>query len=172
MLVLHAGCGGDTLPFYLKHCTEVRLDIEPRTNPDIVGDMAHLPENIGPFDAVFSAHALEHLSPHDVGPCLKGFFRVLKPGGKLMVWVPDLEGISPTFDILYESDGGPVTGFDMFYGHMAQSKGFPYMLHRCGFVQSTLRSAIEGAGFIDVKIERINHEGSHPQNLFGFGVKP
>ena len=83
-----------------SNCKETRLDIDPSVNPDIVANMAELPDDIGPFDAVYSCHALEHLYPFDVTPCLQGFLRVLKPRGTVIILVPDLEGVAPTDEIV------------------------------------------------------------------------
>jgi ubiquinone/menaquinone biosynthesis C-methylase UbiE len=168
-LVLHAGCGDDHLPFYMKHAREFRVDIDPEVKPDLVADMAHLPDNIGPFDAIYCAHSLEHLNPHDVQPCLEGFLRVLKPGGAVTILVPDLEGLSPTDEVLYVSEGGPVCAFDLFYGFRKYLQRHPYMAHRCGFVQSTLHAALERAGFESVKAVRLHDE--YKFNLWGFGLR-
>lgn len=150
----------------MQHCQEVRLDIDPGSNPDIVGDMADLPDGIGPFDAVYSSHSLEHLPPYKVAPCLEGFKRVLKPGGAVIVFVPDLEGLMPTDDILYEVEGGPVRARDLFYGWGICLKERPYMAHQNGFIQATLRAALEAAGFAQVKATRLPD-----WNLMGVGVK-
>ena len=84
--MLHLGCGGESLPPNMRHCQEVRLDIDPACNPDIIGDMANLPEDIGPFDAAYASHSnSEHLFPHDVESCLNGVFRSLKLGGAVII---------------------------------------------------------------------------------------
>lgn len=46
-----------------------------------------LPSNS--VDEIRSHHSLEHLRPHDVAPALSEWFRVLKPGGRLEIIVPD-----------------------------------------------------------------------------------
>lgn len=165
--VLHVGCGAQALPEWLRGCTEIRLDIDEASNADIVGDMCHLPEGLGPFDAVFSSHSLEHLMPHDIVPCLRGFREVLKPNGAAIVIVPDLEGVSPIDEVLYNlSDGTPICGLDLYYGWRRELKDHPAMAHHFGFVESTLRKVFEAAGFSQVVINRV---GGH--NLFGVGVK-
>lgn len=166
--VLHCGAGGSDLPFYMKHCKEIKVDIDPETNPDIVANMANLPEGIGPFDAVFSSHALEHLYPHEIGPCLKGWLRVLKPQGALILFVPDLEGIQPTKEVLYVAASGPVTGHDMYYGFSKFLETTPSMAHHSGFVASTLEQALKDSGFSNIKVERL--EGPYNYNLYGFGT--
>lgn len=45
------------------------------------------------FDAVYSSHALEHLTPQDGKKMIKEVFRILKKGGIFRIVVPDLEEI-------------------------------------------------------------------------------
>lgn len=164
--ILHVGCSRASLPGYFPYeFREIRLDIDPEVQPDIVADMSELPD-IGPFDVVYSSHCLEHLFPHKVGPCLQGFKRVLKPGGVAIIFVPDLGGLEPTEDILYESGAGTVRAADLFYGFRQFIEANPFMAHRTGFVQATLRSALENAGFSKVTVKRFE-----AHNLFGVAVK-
>lgn len=144
--VLHVGCGHEPLPSWIEASSETRLDIDPRCEPDVVASMTDL-GGIGPFDTVFSSHSLEHLAPHDVAVALAEFRRVLKPGGRLVVIVPDLQDVRPTEDVLYVSPAGPVAGIDMYYGLRAALEAQPYMAHRTGFVAETLQGALDRAGF-------------------------
>lgn len=121
----------------------VRLDIDPRTKPDIVGDMTNLGD-VGPFDAVACNNALEHLYPHQVPKALAEFYRVLKPGGHVVIQVPDLQDVQPTDDILPETG---LCGLHLFYGDPARLEEYPYMAHHCGFIEDTLRRVLEQAGF-------------------------
>lgn len=151
--ILHVGCGHEPLPAWLDG-DETRLDIDPGCAPDVVASMTDLGE-IGPFDMVYSSHSLEHLAPHDVPVALGEFSRVLKVGGGLMVFVPDLEDIRPTDEILYHSPAGPISGLDMYYGLRTALPARPYMAHRCGFVAGTLQAALEQAGFAEVAVKRL-----------------
>lgn len=144
----------------------VRLDIDPRCEPDIVAGMTDL-GNIGTFDVVYCCHALEHLFPHDVDTALREFLRVLAPGGIAILFVPDLEGVQPTDEVLFVSPAGPVAGLDLFYGCRARLPEQPYMAHRTGFVAQTLEAALTGAGFAKVTTQRLPCF-----NLMGAGVKP
>ena len=162
--VLHVGCGGAALPLFLGDCHETRLDADERGKPDIVANMTALGD-IGQYDIVFCSHALEHLSPSDVMIALAEFKRVLRPGGVAMVFVPDLEDIKPTFDVVYMTEGGdPITGHDMYYGHTGLSKDNPFMRHLTGFLSTTLAGALTQAGFLRVKVDRLSGF-----NLFGVG---
>lgn len=162
---LHVGSGGQALPEWLSGFEEVRLDIDPTTHPHIVASMLDMGE-IGEFDRVFSSHALEHVYPHEVQTALGEFLRVLKPGGAALVFVPDMQDVRPTEDVLYDSAAGPITGLDMFYGLRSMLKEQPYMAHHNAFTAETLRTAMEDAGFSRVEVKRVPIF-----NLFAVGVK-
>ncbi len=167
-LILHAGCGGEYLPpwFPIKG-EEIRLDAnaDVKPTPDIVATIENLGD-IGPFDGVYSCHTLEHLHWHDAMLALREFHRVLKPGGSVYIVVPDVEDIKPDDTVHYvTAHGAPITGLDILFGYREYSWKNPWMMHRCGFMASTLLSAMEHAGF-DAKVARL------PCTLLGVGFKP
>lgn len=163
--VLHAGCGREPLPDWLAGRSETRLDLNPACEPDIVGPMESLGD-IGPFDAVYCSHALEHLPRQGVRQALREFRRVLAPDGLAIIMVPDLEGVSPTDEVLFHSPGGPIRGIDMIYGHESMSARNEHMRHLTGFVKESLRAMMQEAGFSEVRIKRLSD-----YNLFGAGKK-
>jgi len=144
--LLHVGCGENPLPAWIGDFSEVRLDIDPGCAPDVVAGMTAVGD-IGPFDALYCCHALEHLYPHEVPVALAEFRRVLKRGGRAIIIVPDLEGVPPTAAPLYESDAGPICGLDIIYGKASLIAESPHMAHHCGFVRDTLAAVVEAAGF-------------------------
>lgn len=141
--VLIAGCGGEGQQWKDQGWDVVRLDIDERTRPDVVGDMRSLGD-IGPYDAIACNNALEHLYPHEVNIALREFFRVLKPGGHAIIQVPDLQGVEATEEIIPEIG---MSGLHLYYGDPALIEEFPYMAHHSGFVQSSLHRVMEMAGF-------------------------
>lgn len=163
--VLHVGSGLQSLPEWLGACSETRLDADESVKPDIVADMTDMGE-IGSYDMVYCSHALEHLPPDSVMKALSEFRRVLKDGGIVVVIVPDLEEVKPTFEVVYQSAVGPITGHDMYYGHTEMAKTNRFMRHLTGFVQSTLGAAMTGAGFREVTAKRLSE-----YNLLGAAIK-
>ena len=163
--ILHAGCGNTPLPEWLDGA-EVRLDINSRCKPDIVAGLTDMGP-IGGFDAVYCCHVLEHLFPRDIPIALGECLRVLKPGGAIIIRVPDLEDVKPTEEVIYRSPAGPVCGLDMFYGMRRLIDLSPYMAHHWGFVRTTLHRELSDAGFERVHVKRV----AHGAELFGIGVK-
>ncbi|TFW09760.1 class I SAM-dependent methyltransferase [Oxalobacteraceae bacterium OM1] len=159
--ILHVGPGhrnnGARLPEPLAtpEWREIRLDIDPSNEPDIVGSMLDMPAVAdASVDAVYSAHNIEHVYPHEVGRVLQEFLRVLKPGGFLLVTCPDLQTVGALIaedkltDPAYMSPAGPITPLDILYGHrQALAQGNHYMAHRCGFTLKVLFATLQVNGF-------------------------
>lgn len=159
--ILHVGPGhrsnGAKLPPALQggEWKEIRLDIDPANEPDIVGsmlDMAAVAD--ASVDAIYSAHNIEHVYAHEVPVVLQEFLRVLKPEGFLVVTCPDLQTVCQLVaedklgDAAYTSPAGPITPLDILYGHgAALAAGHHYMAHKCGFTLKTLTQALHAAGF-------------------------
>jgi SAM-dependent methyltransferase len=60
-----------------------------------VADLAKLPYADASFDAVFCIETVEHLIPETIDGVMCEFKRVLKPGGRLVITVPALNGNGP-----------------------------------------------------------------------------
>ena len=157
---LHVGCGpkrkNQTVrAFAASEWEEVTLDIDGSVKPDIVDKLPELSRvESGSFYAVYSAHNIEHLYPHEVPLALKAMLRVLKADGFAILTCPDLQvlgGRLAAGDIdtpLYTSGRGPVSPIDMLYGFRpAMQQGNLYMAHHTGFTMKPLGSACIQAGF-------------------------
>ena len=178
--VLHVGCGAahpDKLPsafFPAGVWRELRLDIDPDVDPDIIASITEMPMvATGSVDAVWSAHNLEHLASHEVPVALAEFHRVLAPSGFVLVTMPDLQQVAELVaagrleDAAYMSAMGPIAPLDMLYGFRPSlAQGNAFMGHRTGFVAGTLAAHLEQAGFTGVRVQRDGHFA-----LWGSGVK-
>ncbi len=158
--LLHVGSGlarknQTTAGFDRPDWTEVRLDIDPCVNPDVIGtmtDMSAVPD--GSIDGIFSSHNIEHLYAHEVPAALAEFLRVLKPEGFVVITCPDMQSISVLVaqgrltEPAYISTKGPISAHDIIYGFGEEmAAGNLYMAHRCGFTLGSLAAAMDQAGF-------------------------
>lgn len=166
--VLHVGCGAPNplkLPsdyFPSRLWTELRLDIDPDVMPDIVAsitDMTAVAD--ASVDAVWSSHNLEHLRPHEVPVALAEFRRVLRPGGFVLLTLPDLQQVALLVaqgmieEPAYVSALGPVAPLDMLYGFRpALENGNDFMGHRTGFTAGSLSAHLARAGFADIVVQQ------------------
>ena len=158
-IFLHVGCGPQNkstcLGFNNDNWKEIRLDIDKNVNPDIVGTLTDMKlVETGSVDAVYSSHNIEHIFPHEVPIALREFYRVLKEDGIVVITCPDLQSAGKAltqdklFETLYESPMGPVTAFDVLFGHRkTTADGNVFMIHKGGFTYSTLDMAFYKAGF-------------------------
>ena len=156
---LHVGYGlqnkSSCLGFNNDNWKEIRLDIDKNVNPDIVGTLTDMKlVETGSVDAVYSSHNIEHIFPHEVPIALREFYRVLKEDGIVVITCPDLQSAGEAltqdklFETLYESPMGPVTAFDVLFGHRkTTADGNVFMIHKGGFTYSTLDMAFYKAGF-------------------------
>lgn len=164
-MVLHVGCGppnpeGVHERFRGPDWREVRLDIDPSVQPDILGSIVSMPDvPAEAVDAVWSSHNLEHVYAHEVPVVLREFYRVLRPKGVVLVAVPDLLHVAKSIakggleETLYMSAAGPIAPLDMVYGHRASiQSGNEFMAHRTGFTARTLSTKLEQAGFAEVAV--------------------
>ena len=161
--LLHVGCGPKhkdrtTAGFNTPDWTEIRLDIDPAVQPDVIGTMTDMAAVASAsVDAVFSSHNIEHLYPHEVPLALAEFRRVLHDDGFAVITCPDLQSVAALVaqdrltEPAYVSPAGPITPLDILYGHRAaMARGNLFMAHRCGFTRKVRVATLQAAGFVSV----------------------
>ena len=164
-VLINVGCGkrnASALPAYFDDWREVRVDVDPRVEPDIVADLTDLaPIADASADAVWAAHCIEHLYEHQVGQALAEFRRVLREDGFLCVIVPDLQAVARyvaadrLHEPLYTSPAGPVTPHDILFGFgAALAAGTTAMAHHCGFTPGSLQRCFQQQPFGELLLTR------------------
>lgn len=149
--------------FHEDGWAEIRVDIDPASDPDVIGSFADLRPHFAEasFDAVWSSHSLEHLFRHEVHQALAEFHRVLKPTGFALITCPDLDAVADLLlrfgldHVAYESPAGPITVHDILFGYLPSvAAGQVHMAHRTGFTRERLGRDALGAGFAAAHVGR------------------
>ena len=131
------------------------LNAQPGPNVDIVGDFRDLSRFTDQSVAeIYASHVLEHLAySEEVLPALKECHRILVPGGRLMLAVPDMAAIcrlmvhdAATVQVQYQL-------MRMLFG--GQTDAWDY--HKAGFTPDLLAGFLGNAGFQEVqRVERFD----------------
>jgi SAM-dependent methyltransferase len=157
-VLVNVGCGArdaTALPDYFIDWRQLRVDVDPLVEPDIIADLTDLSAIAdGSADAVWASHCIEHLYAHQVSRALSEFRRVLREDGFVCVIVPDLQTVGNYLvadrldDAVYQSPAGPVTAHDIFFGFgKAIAAGRTSMAHRCGFTPGYLQRCFQQQEF-------------------------
>lgn len=160
-ILLNVGAGhrnsGARIPaaFTTPDWREIRVDIDPANEPDILGTLLDMSAvESGFVDAIYSSHTIEHLYPNEIPQAMSEFQRVLKPEGYAIITCPDLQAAAQMIaednlmEVAYSSPGGDVTPFDIVYSHrMFTGRDKPYMAHHCGFTLTILMGTFKSNGF-------------------------
>lgn len=119
---------------------------------DVRADMWALPFPDESVTDIWCEHALEHIPMVQVPPTLKEFYRVLQPGGRAIISVPNFDYIAR-----YWLTGDNRQWAEMMvFGNQAHEGEF----HKCAFTAMLLRSDLEAAGFI---VKHVDTRWTHSQ---------
>lgn len=128
------------------------VDIDPKNNPDFLMDIAHLDFEPGSINKIYASHVLEHLKPngnrHDFYVQLLVKWRsFLKPGGKLILGVPNFEALALLFEKNQKHPEIQKTVADAIFGGARNEFDFHYSL----FTEAILSDLLACAGFSSVE---------------------
>lgn len=124
------------------------MDIAGGPTVDLVHDLSKPPWPIKDqaFDHIFTKYCIEHVEWKKVDDFIKEMHRVIKPGGKVVVFTANLEAqIKKTME-----EGINKGTNELIFG----SQEFPAHggCHKCGFSPKSAKAAFKKAGFNFVKI--------------------
>lgn len=107
---------------------------------DIRAPMHDLPVEAGTVAAIWSSHSLEHVGWPQIPAVLAEWWRVLAPGGELVIRVPDL-----AWCVRFWLDHPDDTfALATIFGSQEHDGN----IHRAGYDQDGWRRVIQGAGFV------------------------
>jgi len=143
---LNLGCGADHRAGYVNVDLFTKADRQ-----DNIVTLATFED--ASADEILAHHSLEHLSYADGRAALARWRAVLKPGGKLVVVVPDVIMMMRLFLEFWDRRDPRLWDFraKTIWGNQNHGGEF----HRWGFDEAHLREALESAGFVDITIERV-----------------
>jgi SAM-dependent methyltransferase len=101
--ILEAGCGQrwslrlDGVKYLLtgvdsdSHALDIRKNVQRDLDEAILGDLRTVEFDAGTFDVIYNAFVLEHI--HGAENVLHSFVRWLKPGGLIVIRIPDPDSV-------------------------------------------------------------------------------
>lgn len=135
---LHLGCGKRFIPGF------VHIDAVEYPHVDHVATI----DNLGflgsnSVDLIYTCHVLEHFRRKDVSRVLSEWLRVLKPGGRLRVSVPDFAQLCE----VYRRHGD----INQVLGPIFGRQDYLYNIHYNVFDEPSLRKILVECGYSDVR---------------------
>jgi predicted SAM-dependent methyltransferase len=145
---LRLDIGGFRVPYEPERYTVV----DRYGDPDVLADMGDLPFHDNTVDAIWASHVLEHCDMGKVPDVLREWLRVMRPGGRAIIRVPDFNYVARYWLT------GPDRGWAEAMVFGLQSDEGEY--HKAAFTADLLRGDLEGTGW---KVLRIEMRWTHNQ---------
>lgn len=141
---INVGCGEKRLRGYIG------VDVVARGAADIVAPAHAIPLDDGVADEVLAIHLLEHMYPWEAEKALTEWKRLLKPGGKLMLELPNLKKCIENILSGFQKDGKhpDQMGWWGLFGDGRSEDS--YMMHRYGYTPASLTELLQRHGFIEI----------------------
>jgi predicted SAM-dependent methyltransferase len=141
-LYLNLGSGSKPLKNY------VNVDSRAECNPDLVCDIKKLPYGDNVVDRSLASDILEHVGRLEVTNVLQEWYRVLKPGGLLIIKTPNVNTIIDAYQI-------KKIDFEELIRKLYGNQQYIEDTHRVGFNPENIKQLLVSVGFKIIKIEEI-----------------
>lgn len=169
VIKLNLGSGGKTIPGFIN------CDLFPQLGVDEIFSLDEIPYADCSVDEISSEHALEHLPRLQGEKALKEWFRVLKPGGKVDLKIPDLVGCCNGF--LNDIPNREWYKWTIYGIQDHRHTDYPFkdktntgQIHYNGFTKESITELMSKSGFIVNSIE--NYDGFSTPSMHIKATKP
>lgn len=147
---LNVGCGRHVLDGY----TNVDVQRSPRASrdPEILAKATEIPLPDNCADELTAIHLFEHFYRWEASVALKEWHRLLKPGGKLILEMPN--GIKCAKNLIRLGEGDDVKSINSLAMHGLYgdpSEEDPWMGHKWAWWPRTLRPLLKQHGFTNIE---------------------
>ena len=154
------GCGRDQLEGY--------MGVDMHSDTDIKMDIMELDLPEGCADEILGSHVIEHFPQHRAPGVLANWHKTLKDGGKLVLEVPDLEGLCRDY-LDQHGEDQHMTAMCIFGAHVDRitpetEKNGALSPHLWGYTPKSLADLCAHVGFKDIQI--LPPTGQHPGKNF------
>jgi len=125
------------------------LNVQTAPHVDIIGTCTDLSMiAAGTAEEVYASHVLEHLDySRELPTALGEIFRVLRPGGRISVSVPDFELLCRLF---LHPQAQPTDRWEIMR-RIFGGQGDPFDFHKVGLWADYLAGLLHATGFIDIR---------------------
>lgn len=142
---LNIGAGGRRIPGYTG------VDAVPRPAADIVARADSIPLPDGSVEEIFACHLWEHFYRWECDDVIKEWKRLLQPGGRLVLELPNLYKCCQNL-ISGRMEGGKHPDQLSYFGLYGDTRtSDPYMSHKFGWTPETLTKFLKDNGFIKIR---------------------
>lgn len=154
---IHVGCGRQVLADWLN-CDLARHKDAPR-DPELLCPAHEIPVPDGCCTELMAIHLWEHIDRWECDETIAEWHRVMRPGAKLVLEMPDLIKCCRNIVEGRKSDRWHPDQIGMWglYGDPRDKD--PLMMHRWGWTFSTLAPYLREHGFTDCKEEPTVYHG-------------
>lgn len=168
---LNLGCGPNRLP------GEIGVDLDPNAGAvDVVANLLSLPYESGTVDQARLAHVLEHFEYRFAPTVLLEVYRVLRPGGTVIVQIPDLLATCRAFVETHETTEATraerLAGKMIAMRHLYGGQMHPGQEHLGGYDPEMIEDMMRACGYVDVDVQIDYDRGDVIDSLIATGTKP
>lgn len=121
--------------------------------PQILAEMHAIPLDDNVADELMCIHGIEHVEPWVAEKALDEWFRLLKPGGLLIIECPDLVKCCQNYLSGLTVPGKHPDQFGLWGIYGDATSLDPFMLHRYGYSPASLAKLLKAHGFKSIQEE-------------------